>query len=101
VGLGVGGAGLLFGSVTGLVVLSKKSALEDDGCVDARCYGDQADDVDSYNSMRTLSTVGFVVGGLGAAAGAALLLTAPSEEQTGAALRPWVSVGAAGVAGRF
>ena len=73
VGLGVGGAGLVFGGVTGLVVLSKKSALEDDGCVDARCYSDQADDVDSYNSMRTLSTVGFAVGGLGVAAGAALL----------------------------
>jgi len=101
VGLGVGGAGLVFGTATGIMVLKKKSALEGDGCVDGACYTDQGDDVDSYNSMRTLSTVGFVVGGVGAAAGAALLLTAPKPKETGSRVRAWVGVGSAGLAGSF
>ena len=101
VGLGVGGVGLVFGTVTGIMALSKKSALEDGGCVDGACYADQADDVDSYNSMRTLSTVGFVIGGVGAAAGAVLLLTAPEEKEAGPTLSAWLGVGSAGVKGSF
>jgi len=101
VGLGVGGAGLLFGTVTGVMVLSSQAGLDDDGCVDHVCRDEQQDDVDSYNSMRTLSTVGFVVGFVGAAAGATLLLTAPDPGPPGPEVQAWVGVGAAGVRGRF
>ncbi len=101
VGLGVGGAGLVFGTVTGIIAVSKKSSLEDDGCVDGACYADQTDDVDSYNSMRTLSTVGFVIGGVGAAAGAVLLLTAPEQDESGPTVQAWLGAGSAGVKGSF
>ena len=101
VGLGVGGAGLLFGTVTGIIVLSKRSNLDDDGCVNHQCYTEQKNDVDAYNSMRTLSTVGFVVGVVGAAAGATLLLTAPEPGAPGPEVHAWLGVGSAGVGGRF
>ena len=101
VGLGVGGAGLAFGAVTGVLVGSKKSELDDGGCTDGRCYADQSDEVDSYNRMRTLSTVGFFVGVVGAAIGGTLLLTAPDSESTSAELDAWLGIGAAGVSGRF
>jgi len=35
------------------------------------------------------------------AAGAALLLTAPKQEESGSRVRAWVGVGSAGLAGRF
>ena len=101
VGLGVGGAGLIFGTVTGVMLASKKSKLDDGGCVKNQCYVDQSDDIDSYNSLRTLSTVGFIVGGVAAAAGATLLLTAPDTEASGPEVQAWLGVGSAGVAGRF
>jgi len=101
VGLGVGGAGLVFGGVTGLMVLSKKSDLDDGDCLDGACGPSERSQVESYNSMRTLSTVGFVVGGVGLAAGATLLLTAPTNESAKAYVSPWVGIASAGVAGRF
>ena len=100
-GLGVGAAGLAFGTVTGVMVLSKKNTLEDHGCVDGACYVDQEDDVNNLNSLRRVSTVGFVIGGVGAAAGAALLLTAPLQRREGPAVRAWLGVGSAGVKGSF
>ena len=96
--LGVGGVGLLLGSITGVMVLSKKAKLEDEGCVDYHCYTSQKDDVDSINSLRTISTVGFVLGGVGLAAGVTLLLTEPKAKET-VALR--IGPTSAGISGRF
>jgi hypothetical protein len=98
VGLGVGGAGLVLGTVMGLVAGHKKSTLETEGCLGTHCYPTQQGDVDSYNSMRTVSTVGFIVGGVGIAAGVTLLLTAPSRKE-GVAL--WIGPRSAGLGGSF
>jgi hypothetical protein len=98
VSLGVGGVGLVLGVVTGLVAQGKKTALEDAGCVGGHCYPSQQDDVDSYNSMRTFSTVGFIAGGVGIAAGVTLLLTAPKDQEHVAL---WLGPTSAGVKGRF
>jgi hypothetical protein len=85
------------------MAMSSRSTLEDEGCSANHCYTDQSDDVDAYNSMRTFSTVGFVVGGVGLATGLALLLTAPSpaDAPSTAHVTPWVGWGSAGVAGKF
>jgi hypothetical protein len=102
ISLGVGGAGLVVGSITGVLLLSKKSSLLDGDCVDTACGPTERDRVDSYNSLRPVSTVSFVVGFLGAGVGAALLLTAPKPEQTAKPrVTPWVGLGSAGLAGRF
>ncbi len=83
VALGVGGAGLLAGTITGVIAMGKKSDLEDSGfCNGDKCSPQAHDDVDSLNSMRTISTIGFVVGAVGVGAGLTLLLTGGEEEAT-------------------
>jgi tetratricopeptide (TPR) repeat protein len=103
VGLGLGTAGVMVGSIAGLVAITQKSQLDDEGCDEyGRCYWDQHERVDLYNRMRTLSTLGFVAGGVGLAAGITLLVAAPeSQENAGYAVRPWVGVGHVGLDGRF
>ena len=86
-------------TVGALAANGKKSDLEDNGCVDHHCYTDQSDDIDSYHSLRTLSTVGFIVGVVGTGAGLTLLLTAPKS--SGPELHGWVSPGLVGVRGRL
>ncbi len=99
ISLGVGGAGLLFGGITGIITMQKNSSLEDDGCDGADCFDDQQSDIDSFNTFRTLSTVGFIVGAVGTAAGATLLLTAPKSD--GPKVSLMVGPGAAALGGRF
>ncbi|MBX3231625.1 MAG: tetratricopeptide repeat protein [Labilithrix sp.] len=95
VALGVGGAGLVFGGVTGALAMSKHGDL-DTQCPAGRCPPSASGDVDSFRTMATLSTVGFIVGAVGVAAGAVLWFTAP-KKQTGFEWHPYVG----GVAGRF
>ncbi len=108
---GVGGAGLLLGAITGFVALGKNSDLEK-VCQGGTCPASAQGDVDSYNTMGTLSTVGFIVAGVGGVAGAVLLLTSP--KQTGAAgpsryatvktsptITPYLGLGGGGVTGSF
>lgn len=112
VAFGVGGAGLVLGSVTGLIAMGKHSDLEK-ACPDGKCPADQKSAYDSYKSMGTISTVGFIVAGVGAAAGAVLLLTSP-KQTTGAAgnsryattktsprVVPYLGLGGGGVTGEF
>lgn len=87
--LSVGAAGLVFGGVTGVLTLTKRSALDEGGCKSPdNCPARLSGDIDSYNSMRTLSTVGFVAGGVLAAAGAVLLFTTPRTPQTALLVSP-------------
>src|SRR5688572_13633455 len=99
-----GGAALVFGGVTGAVAMGKWSDLEDEGCDDGRCPtagGPSTGDVDSYNSMRSLSTIGFVAGGALAAGGAVLLFTAPTQRSQQSALSLRLGPGSAALAGKF
>jgi hypothetical protein len=90
------------GGVTGAMVLSKQKELESsDECVNEACGPAEHDKVDDYNALRPISTAGFVVGGVGVAAGLTLLLTAPKSPETEAHVSPWVGIGSAGVRGRF
>jgi hypothetical protein len=114
VAFGVGGAGLVLGSVTGLMALGKHSDLND-ACKSGTCPADKQADVDSYKTMGTLSTVGFIVAGVGAAAGAVLLLTSGSGKvetgdrgkgryataKTAPSVVPYLGIGGGGVVGRF
>jgi hypothetical protein len=89
VALGVGGAGLLVGGVTGFLALGKKSDL--DGCQDKKCPTSQEDTLDSAKSMATISTVGFAVGFVGVGAGIVLLLTGGSDNANASFARPRVA----------
>jgi hypothetical protein len=78
VGGGVALAGLVVGSVTGSMALSRKHAAER-GCVDNQCPPSTWDDLDSAGSLATVSTVSFVVCGVGAAVGIGALVFGQSD----------------------
>jgi len=113
VALGVGGAGLVVGGVTGFLALGKKGDLK--GCEGTKCPSSQQDTLDSAKSMATVSTVGFTVGFVGVGLGVVLLLTgnsngsarlSPSKvakrEPLGHVhVEPWVGTQSAGVTGTF
>jgi hypothetical protein len=71
VGLGTAGVGVVVGTVTGVVALSKAGSLET-ACPDARCPRSAAGDLDTSRTMGTISTIAFAV----AAAGAGVALVA-------------------------
>jgi hypothetical protein len=105
--LGVGGAGLVVGTVTGVLAISKKNDLE---CPDKKCPPSQHDNLDSANTMAMISNVGFGVGIVGAAIGTVLLVTGghkteapPPAPATALRLRarPFVSQNSVGLAGTF
>lgn len=98
VALGAGGVGLVVGGITGGIALGKKSDIDANAnCRDNRCAPSETDQVDSYNAMTTVSSVGFIAGGALAALGAVLLVTAPS----GAAAQAFIGPQSVGVRGRF
>jgi hypothetical protein len=106
--IGIGGAGLVLGTVAGVIAMGKHSDLAK-VCGGGVCGSDQQSSVDSYHSMATLSTVGFIVGGVGVAAGVILLLVQPSATQvsppaTGASplsVTPVIGLGSVGAVGTF
>jgi hypothetical protein len=101
---GIGAAGLIFGSVFGVLALSDKSRLDSvNGCPGA-CPPSSQSDVDAIHRDALLSTIGIGVGVVGAAVGTILFVSAHSDESPRAArieLRPWIGPGSAGVGGTF
>lgn len=81
VALGVGGAGVAFGVVSGLVMISKKHEL-DDACPTGRCSPSSSDQLDAYRSARTVSMVGWGVGLVGLGVGAGLWIAGPRATST-------------------
>ena len=104
IGIGVGGAGLLVGVITGIIASGKHSDLSSSPCATKPCSSNDAttfnSDLDSYHSIGTISTVAFIVGGVAAAAGVVLIVTAPKKQNT-AYISPTIGLGTIGAVGRF
>lgn len=100
----VGGAGLATGIAFGLMTSAKTRAL-DAGCGESRvCPDGYGDDIADAKRAATVSTVGFVAGGVGTIAGVVLLLAAPSrahEPTRGVRVRPRIGLSSVGLDGRF
>lgn len=103
VAFGVGGAGLAAGAVTGFLALGKHSDLAG-RCPGSVCPPDQQSNVNGYGTLGTISTVGFIVAGVGAAAGVTLLVLQPkagAPPATGLHVVPIVGAGSLGAVGTF
>jgi hypothetical protein len=109
VGMGVGAAGLVTGVITGVIAMSDHSSLTSNVCAKGPCgqsdLSSYQSSVSSYHTMGTISTIGFIAGGVLAAGGAILFFTAPSGSASttgqGAHVAPYVGLGQAGLAGSF
>jgi hypothetical protein len=103
VGLGVGGAGLVLGVITGIAAIGKHGDLKSE-CPNGVCPASDQSAVNSYKSLGGLSTVGFIVAAVAGGTGAALLFSAPKRTETGtpsAFIRPMIGPGSIGAFGEF
>ncbi len=103
--LGVGGAGLLVGSITGMMAIQKEGELD---CPRKQCSGTDIDKLDSARTMALVSTIGFGVGLAAGAVGTVLLFTNESDEGAPSAgnsatfeARGYLGPGSIGVLGKF
>jgi hypothetical protein len=99
-GLGVGVVGLVVGATTGILTLVRAADLKSK-CTDGVCPTDAG--LDGAQALGTVSTIAFVVAGVGAAVGVGSLLLVGDrpEARKGAWLRLRLGVGAATVEGGF
>jgi hypothetical protein len=109
IGVGLAGAGVITGSVTGLMAMSKTSGLTSE-CANHICGPAAHSDLDSANTLATVSNVAFAVAGVGAAVAVISLVvgheaaTERPAESPGAAAptaHVWIGLGAAGLRGSF
>jgi hypothetical protein len=113
--LGLGGAGLVAGTVTGIIAMNRRQELEDIPCVATDgdlCYAVNdpdtmsaavaaKEDLDTYS---TASTISFIAGGALTATGLILLLTLPDEPPAtaqGLTIVPVMGLGSIGAVGTF
>lgn len=108
VAFGVGAVGLVAGTVFALKAKGKYSD-GNDLCKEDPCQLSQADANrrdqlgKDGDSAKTLSIVGFVVGGVGVAAGTTLFVLSSKHdsEKPTAGVHPWIGLGSVGLSGRF
>jgi hypothetical protein len=113
VAFGVGVVGLGVGTAFGLSAKSNYQKANDItnaecGAGNADCalgdrFGEWQTASDDADSAKTLSLVGFIVGGVGVATGVTLfvLSSGKKEEPAAAKVEPYLGVGALGVRGSF
>jgi len=79
IGFGVGAAGLVVGTVTGIMAISAEGDIADK-CQGTRCGTDVESDLDSAKTKATISTIGFIVAGVGVAVGVVGFFVQPKTE---------------------
>ena len=107
-GIGLAGAGAIAGSVAGALSMSKKSTLSGE-CPNHVCGPSAYSDLDSANTLATVSDIAFAAAGAGVAVVVVSLFvghdvaTEPAAAETPTALRvvPWLGLGAGGLRGTF
>lgn len=103
--LGIGGAGLIVGAVTGIMFLGKHSELKDK-CPDKdHCAAPQSS-IDQYNTYAVISPIAFGVGIVSSTVGVILLLNDSSESATpkqtsSTFIKPYFGLDRLGVEGTF
>lgn len=104
VSLGVGGASLVVGAVTGAMSFARVGDLEKQCAADGRCPPSAQSTIARGRLLGNISTATFIVGGAAVGAGVVLLLVGkPKSSSTGMIKQavPWVAPGMLGLRGEF
>jgi hypothetical protein len=102
IGFGVAGAGVVVGGITGLAAMSKANKLGDQCLPNGDCVTSESHDTyEASKRFGTISTISFIVGGVGAVVGIAGLLTNEPDHPSEATATLTVGPGSIGLAGRF
>jgi hypothetical protein len=99
-GAGLAGVGVVVGTITGVVALSDATTFKN-SCQGMLCPTSADHDKQSALSLGTVSTVAFVVAGVGATAFVVGLLGGRGSKQEAASIAPWIGPGSAGLSGSF
>jgi hypothetical protein len=81
-GVGLGGAGIAAGAVLGILAINARKDLKAD-CSEDLCPPAQEEKVNHLDTLRYASTIAFAAGGITLAAGALLVITAPTPTAAG------------------
>lgn len=108
VGFGIGGLGLIAGTITGVLSLTQAGDIKD-RCDGTTCPRSAQEDIDSAKVLANVSNVAFAVGGVGVGLGVLGLFMpgeaepaqAPPGDAAGVAVEPLLGPGWAGLSGRF
>ncbi len=100
VAVGLTGVGIGAGVVTGVLSMSKTSALQSE-CPNHVCGPSQRSDYDAANTLATVSTIGFITAGAGAALSIVTLLVGHAEAGAGPGEAPTSGVLVTPVLGPF
>jgi len=102
-GFGLAAAGIVVGSITGVVAMSKASSVKQ-ACSGLDCPVSVDGDLQTGRTLGNVSTASFIVAGVGIVAGAiGLVLPHRTEESSASRLpvTPWIGWGASGFEGVF
>ncbi|HEV8245153.1 MAG TPA: hypothetical protein VGP93_05270 [Polyangiaceae bacterium] len=98
ISLGMGAAGIVTGSITGGIAMSKESSLST-ACPNNTCPKSKESNLSSARTMADISTVAFVIGGIATAAGLVGVFSAGGSENQELSFS--IEPKRVGVAGRF
>lgn len=108
VAFGVGAVGLGVGAIFGAMALGEKGQLDDLCPTKSTCQASATDSIDAGKTYGTVSTIGFVVGGVGVVAGAVMLATGWPKVSSGSAaahrgikVEPRIGLGSVALGGTF
>jgi len=97
IGVGVGVAGLALGTIAGFSLMAK---YDDLGCSASTQCVIGADEAATHNTWRTVSTASLIAGGVLAAVGVTLVVTAP-KSRSGASVAAYLTGAELGIVGSF
>jgi hypothetical protein len=85
---GIGAAFIVVGITAGIEGDEKHSTLAAECMPNGSCPSSAQSDIDGFHSQRSISTIGYVIGGLGVASGAAMCLwLTPDSAHGGGSVR--------------
>jgi hypothetical protein len=110
-GFALATGGAVAGTITGVLSLSKVSSIRgSSACVGDRCSSTLQNDIAWAKGMANISTLSFVVGGVGAIVGVVGFMTGPTSgsapdplarRRYDARIEPWLGAGSIGIRGGF